>query len=474
MKRNKLIILSALIATLVGFNACQEDFLELEPSFATSTDDAFTTIDKANAVLVGAYDIMSDYRGYGLYLQLVPEVMGEDLYIKASGNYNWFVHDYRYNTLPNYARVEEIWFYVYQAIQAANQIITQVPNITGDETRKAELIGQAKGLRAMCYLSLVRLYSTAYSVNPDAPGVPLRVTPATADSEDPPRGTVREVYTQIIADATEAANEAPVTGGPSFFTQAAGHAIAARAYLDMEDWTNARDHAKAAYANNDLMSATEMLAGFADPNSEWILSMQYSSDDYLGYLFVHSFYDNRILGYSSVRADVDFLALYDIENDIRADWFENDGTSYVLNQDGGKMEKYLHRSDWDMDEVLIRSSEMYLIEAEAEAQLGNDPEAQNALFAIQVRANPDAVKSTATGQTLLEEIYLERRKELVGEGHRLFDIKRLQQPLQRGASAWPEVIKSLPANDPLFNYPIPQDEIDANDNISEADQNDAY
>ncbi len=83
------------------------------------------------------------------------------------------------------------------------------------------------------------------------------------------------------------------------------------------------------------------------------------------------------------------------------------------------------------DYPYIRSAEMYLIEAEAMAKSSNEPGAQDALYEVQHRADPNAVKSTATGQALIDEIILEKRKEFWGEGVYFFDMLRNQMPLKR-------------------------------------------
>ncbi|MNE72305.1 SusD family protein [compost metagenome] len=120
---------------------------------------------------------------------------------------------------------------------------------------------------------------------------------------------------------------------------------------------------------------------------------------------------------------------------------------------------------------MMRASEMILIEAEAKAHLGM-ADAGDVLFALQSNRDPNAVKSGNTGQDLINEIALERRKELYGEiGINYLDIKRLQLPLTRSGNHDPGVMYDIPANDPAFILKIPQRELDANPNINDADQN---
>ena len=82
--------------------------------------------------------------------------------------------------------------------------------------------------------------------------------------------------------------------------------------------------------------------------------------------------------------------------------------------------------------------------------------------------------ATPTSGTLAN-IYLERRKELYGEGFRLHDIKRLHQPLDRTKDPehWASV-KTLPADSPRFMLPIPEVEMLYNSALTSADQNEFW
>jgi hypothetical protein len=135
------------------------------------------------------------------------------------------------------------------------------------------------------------------------------------------------------------------------------------------------------------------------------------------------------------------------------------------------------------DYLMMRAGEMYLIEAEAQAEQGNDAEAQQLLYDLVSRRDHDYTKPTATGQDLLDEIYLQRRISLWGEGFRLLDLKRHKQGLDRsGRTIGGDEISSnhvpslaremqLPAESDLFIFQIPEEEIDVNPKISQEDQN---
>jgi hypothetical protein len=118
---------------------------------------------------------------------------------------------------------------------------------------------------------------------------------------------------------------------------------------------------------------------------------------------------------------------------------------------------------------------MYLIEAEAAADKGDYTVALAALNALRTARGLGAY--AGTGADLITEIQQERRRELFAEGHRLFDLKRRGLPLTRTGverGAWNGAFVDLPIASDRFEYPIPQEELDANKALTAADQNPAY
>ena len=68
---------------------------------------------------------------------------------------------------------------------------------------------------------------------------------------------------------------------------------------------------------------------------------------------------------------------------------------------------------------------------------------------------------------LRNDIISERRRELVWEGHRFFDARRYGITMSRGS-------KTITPDDIHLIFPIPQAEIDANEALTDADQNYGY
>src|SRR5690606_21133411 len=120
------------------------------------------------------------------------------------------------------------------------------------------------------------------------------------------------------------------------------------------------------------------------------------------------------------------------------------------------------------DVPLMRAGEMYLIEAEALARLGGrDADAAQALYTLAVNRDPAYTLTTNTGQALIDEIMIQRRVELWGEGFRFYDLKRLNLPLDRtGANHSSAVASTLevPAGDKTWEFLIPRTELNSNEN----------
>ncbi|WP_456460488.1 RagB/SusD family nutrient uptake outer membrane protein [Reichenbachiella sp.] len=460
------------ILAVAFLSACGDDFLELEPTDAISEDQVFESEVITQAALVGVYDILGSPNFEGLYVPIYGDLVGEDIMINSVDNWNWFVPVYQMEILPNYTYTDNPWWTGYKLIGDASRIIgnvQSVPDATEEEKNRME--GEARALRAYAMLKLAQMYSPAYARDSSALSILVVNEPKEVGSEDMGRSSLQEVYNQIETDLTAAINLLEENDDKGFLDQRAAKAILARMYLDQGKWAEARDMAKEAYEGLQLMSVDEMYTGFSTRNSETIFSLAYTQDDNNVYLSLPSFYW-PVSGYSSMRANDLFVDQFSSQDYRRSFLIQLDD----IDPDRNIILKFGHVSAvGDAERICIRASEMYLIEAECEAELGNYGSAQDALYEIQKRANPAAAKSTATGQNLVDEVLMERRKELFGEGFRWNDIKRRQLPFKREGDHW--VTFDFNANDPdnyRLTYPIPQSEIDANTMINEVDQNEGY
>ncbi len=474
-KINKIAIYSAIIL-LAGLGGCKKEFLDVSPTTAIGAKEAFSSPEKIAAALTGIYDLSTtgDYR-YNMILN--NDVKGGDvLIVSGAGNYNRFVNGYQFIENPSSNEPSNYWTIGYRIISNANQFELNIPTAPLSDAQKTAYLAETRALRAEAYFSLIQWYAKPYTLDPEAPGLPLLTAPIGPNDPLVGRSKVKEVYDLIIADLLFAEANLPATKTSVYrMTKGAIQGYLARVYLTMGKYPEASRYAKLARAGKPLGSAASLLAGFRAPTSEWIYALNSRTDDNSGFITVNSFYDPFDIGYSSFRVTDNFLASF-ATNDQRRNQFKVDGViGERRGPEGFLVNKFDFASSPAQDQVIIRSSEMFLIEAEAEARQGtaNEAAAKTALLAIQSRAGVATVVSANTGAALIAEIMTERGKELYGEGFKFFDLLRTKSPVTRTAGNGHWAIVNFQPGDNKLVLPLPQTELNANP-VLKTQQNPGY
>jgi hypothetical protein len=208
-----------------------------------------------------------------------------------------------------------------------------------------------------------------------------------------------------------------------------------------------------------LLSTDNYVGAWSSGNSpETLFEIAFSEvddngSDALGRMYI-------VEGYGDYLPAGDLLDLIP-EGDVRLGLFKDDPN---LGGDYGsvRVDKYPNPAVQNSTPV-IRLSEVYLIRAEARARTNNEDGAQADLDVIRMRALPSAAATTATGDALIDAILTERRIELMFEGQRLWDMMRTKQDLVRNNCT--NSVCTLAYPNDRFIIPIPQAELDVNDNI---------
>lgn len=458
MKRIKNIFFIAIIALTAGCT----DFLTTKPNNSSSDEQIFSTVKGADAAYNGAFKtLMEWYNSFAFpgyrSIQIMVDVAAEDVNSFSSYGSPW--SQYRHLITNSYTSGTNsvIWSKYYATIDQSNIIIERLKS--RDDKEYSEILGQAYFLRAFSYFDLVRLYQFTYISHKDKLVCPIYTTPMTLGDEGNPLSSVSDVYSQITADLDMAENllkdyRRPDKDRPDLNIV---RGLKARVYLTMENWEEAEKNAKMAREGYDLMSGADFSRGFNDrANSEWMYMFGQSSDQGdMSYSF--HFLDNNIspVGsafYSSMRPDPYWVQLLE-ENDIRRknmiSWDETSGDAlgYV------KYQKFRFKSAINLigDLVLMRSAEMYLIEAEAIARNDSKPTTSSESVINELRASRNATLFTGlTREKLVEEILLERRRELWGEGFAIYDVLRTQRAIDRKSilkadnSYYDEILVGMP------------------------------
>ncbi len=411
--------------------------------------------------------------------------MGEDVfYTLANGRFD-FGGQVRYidHRNVNSGNTRFVFRLYYRIIANANILINGIDGAEGPQTDKDIIKGQALVYRAWAHFQLVQLWGPRFAAG--APNSDLGVTLALESNLEPkPRSTVAEVYAQINKDLDEAivllANytrtAADLATTKSYLNKAVAHGVKARVALAQQNWDAAATNAVEAAKGSSLMTNAQYQAGFNDAsNTEWIWGSHQITDHNT---FFWSYFANMSCNFNGTNTRTNPKAinanLWNAlpDTDIRKKMWSLTGAGVPIPPGGVRIpyqsQKFLAASSSlsTGDIPYMRTGEMLLVQAEANARAGRFTAAQDALFTLLKNRNPRYVKSTNTGQALIDEIMLHRRIELWGEGFRFTDLKRLNQALNRkdipNTNATLNFIDEIAPGDKLWQWLFPQDEINTN------------
>ena len=478
MKINKYFKIIGLVSLLVS-TSCNNQ-LDVTPENALEVSNAVKEVEDLNALLLGVYGSLRSSGMYRLSFLYLPDLMADNVRV-GNGNGGALRREANWN----YSSGDDIdtWGDAYVTIFRANALIQAAENFE-DSPIKNRFVGQALALRALSHFNLLCWYGQSYDRNSNDLGVPIKTN---TEVDYPARNTVKEVYDQIFEDLNAAKTalgnvDSEIQKDSHYFIdQRAVNALLARISLYGKDWQGAVN-----YATEVINSGIKLASGSSyldmwqkDTRGENIFSVSFASrdDGRIG----NSLLDTSIPGAPSSDFTMTFSAaqLYDEASDIRFQAFVmpnplNPPGVNPNNDDRFFVSKYAGRDGVPglNDAKVLRLSEMYLTRAEANANLGNDNAAMADLNELRKNRLSNYQTESLVGSELKDAIQEERRKELIAEGHRWFDLRRNNLGIERGADCRGLTFNcSLIAGNFKFVYPIPQEEIFANTNII---QNEGY
>lgn len=505
MKKVKSIIYLGMLCSMLGLGACSDDFTNLEPVGQLTPEQIAKLPESKKAValegkLYGIYSslqlnpsVNNREENSGLMgIGLVTDLISSDVAMFSRGSYSWYWDDYTYNVSPGTDRARSTWGTFYNMIYGLNGILEQITEVPTN-AKLATIYAQASTLRAFMYFNLINLYQHPYLDNPNAKGVPVYTTSSVLEPKG--RGTVKEVYDQIIKDLTNADAAFKVadegTGSKGVISKSVFDGIYANVMLFMGNYTEAAARANSARTGSVLMDRSLYHNGFnKSTNPEWMwgcLITAVTSNKY-----------NSWLGQIDNRIEDDGYAPYDMQkmmdqqlfnhihpSDIRYEVFHVDARKDIdvppTYENTAWADKFFNEAgketDYISDIPYMRVAEMYLLEAEALARGGKDNEAKDVLVElIKKRCNdvdPYGVNAMNHDQ-LMNEIQLQARIELWGEGKAYLIKKRFKIDFLRnysGTNHNASVLVNHKYNDRAALFFIPDTELNNNPNIKQEDQN---
>ena len=424
-------IASYIIIGTMAFTAvsCSDGWLDVEPTTAVETDKSINILSDVDIMLNGIYTTMQHAYAYSGRLVYYGDACGDDMmaYSSTKRTGNYYTFNFTKDTAPS-----TFWSYPYEMIGLCNIILEKIDNVdTKEEDLRDYYKGQALALRGMLLFDLTKFYGYPYKKDNGASlGVPVVVSPLDKEAK-PKRNTVAECYAQVIADLKAAVAAMENDEGKAFHK---GHislfgaqTLLSRVYLyhgdDAEALAMAEKAIKGAEAKGyKLWTNAEYATAWANDASngtkgEVLFEIVNTTDDSPGKESLGRLHSPS--GYKDICLTSSFYALLNEDPaDVRLQLLEYSSKRAFV-------KKYQPQDGEDIMDAnipLIRLSEAYLNAAEAAVKTGDNVSAAKYLNAIVSRANPD---NSVDGSTVsLSRVMTERRKELVGEGHRFFDALR--------------------------------------------------
>ncbi|ANH82559.1 glycan metabolism protein RagB [Niabella ginsenosidivorans] len=469
--------------------SCGKDFLNVEPTNASNAGDAIKAPQDAQVIINGIMRAMTSSDYYGRNFIMYGDAKGGDLTIYSAGRgldaLYTFNHSITTNSYSGY------WSQIYFCLLQVNNLIENIEKLKTAGTAEGfdEYEGEALTLRALMYFDLVRLYGKPYNFDKTAWGVP-NITSVLKPFDKPLRNTVEENYRQIMADLIKAAPLLSKEVNNSYINYYGNLALQARVNLYMNN------PAAALSAAEEIINSGKYTL-YTPGNWATSWTSQFGSESIFELVMLTGEADlgSSSLGYYLRRkgdgggaaagwfgASDGFLnRLKQDTSDVRWSVMAADELSTTAKPRLGSCYKYSGNTSHVGDKgsqsavniKVIRLSEVYLIAAEA--ALATDKEkAAGYLNAIRKRS-PNLAPATAATVTM-DMILDERSKELFCEGHRFFDMIRLNKQITFN-DEFVGTITTRPKTIDRSYYkiilPISQDEINRNRGL-EAQQNPGY
>ena len=465
IKNNKFTLVALVLLTL-GLYSCTDKFLDEEENYLIDSEGYFNSEDDYYMALVGAYDLLQ-----ATYVNnLLGEIASDNTLCggESATDVVGFQQIDDMTHTPVNANLRDIWNWMFAGVKRTNYFLEFQNNIDFDG--RVQMVAEVRFLRAYFHFELVKWFG----------GIPVkdyanalegggkRFSPG--DETSIPRYSVEEVYALIESDLIFAANNldytAPQVGR---VTKGAAQALLGKAYLYQDKFSDAATVLGNLIDNGPYQLVddySEIFENDGENGVESVFEVQYSDGEGAGFDCLQCSEGNVAVGFMGIRNhtgptydsgysfNVPTQEAYDNfdNDDTRKDvsildivaWAEETEATYVEGYEhtGFYNRKYLPRKgDQNIgDQNLtnpnnyraIRYADVLLMAAEANNR-GNLDETKALAYLNQVRERAfgdSSHNSSATGAALTDAILDERRHELLGEGHRFFDLVRTGRAAQ--------------------------------------------
>jgi len=443
--------------SLVFLFACQKDLLEKSPIIGVTEDNFYKTETDAISAVNGAYAALQfELTPAGHFRWFWGDIMSDDTDKGGSGANDQptlaALENFQGPTNTEYLEAE--WAANYEGIYRANVVLERVPPIEMDELKKAQILGEARTIRAWFHFLQVTYFGN----------VPL-VDRVLAPSEyGIGQSSPSEVWAFIESDLIQAIADLPKRSEYPIselgrITQGTAQGLLLKTYLFQSKWAQAKAVAEELINSGEYSlvgNYAQIFTNSGENNAESVFEIQYmnasggnwgrnnANEGTFSNVFQRARGQFEGFGFNLPTQDfVDEFFKEGVEDprlkatvfregDLMGDrgFFSKEATGFPHDF---YAKKYFNNKSEEApfgdpspnggtNDRVIRYADILLMHAEAAFHEGDETAAKNSLN--QVRRRVSMREVTATGPALLEAIYHERRVELGLEGHRFFDLVR--------------------------------------------------
>ena len=451
--KNKIIKTLTIFSFIIGFtSSCSDNFIDRKPLFLPDSENNFNSKDDYNKALIGAYQLLQS-----TFMNVLVGEIASDNTLSGGESANDVVGIQQIDNMiqtGNNGNLKNIWDWMFAGVYRASYIIEFKDKIDFDG--KNQIIAEARFLRAYYQFELVKWFG----------GIPLKGDKRflLGDEKTIPRSSISESYAAIEADLNYAvANLNPIAPQTGRATKGAAQALLGKVYLYQNKYTSAATTLQNVINSGTYSLVTNYNSIFEEAgenNAESVFEVQYTDIQGAGFDCLQCSQGNVAVGFNGVRnytgpffSDgfsfnvptqnaVDAFEVGDNRKNVAIlniqTWatannatygtgYKNTGyfnRKYIPRTRSGLAQGDLHLTNPN-NYRSIRYADVLLMAAEANSKIGADVNARLYLNQVRQRAFGDNNHNiTASGAALTDFILTERRVELLGEGHRFFDLVR--------------------------------------------------
>lgn len=456
------------IVLCLGVSGCSENLLDLNPETNNVINNYFKNEEQIMKGVNAAYATLQYSGQYGIANYVLGELPSDNTWDEVPANDSGYYGQLdEFNMTSSNDIIGNSWKHNYIGIQQCNVILNRVDGVEMEEDDRKVVKGEMKFLRALMYFNLVRIFGD----------VPL-VTQETVNTNDyfgQGRTAKADVYKQIITDLSDAIDLLPTTANKQgHATQGAAQGLLGKVYLTLGDYNQAKTFLQKVVGKYSLLNnPADIFDTNNKDNAEIIFAVQFQSD-----LNSNSEGSNAFMMFSpsgSVSGakghNLPTKEVYSLfaDNDKRKSAYFRQTEVHIATNKLKKTSSVI--ADGGSNAVVLRYADVLLMLAEcyAHGSEANDLSTANSfLNDIEHRAGITE-KTFSDKDLLLDEIALERRKELVCEGHRWFDLIRTGKAIETMKAHFENTTgyNGVTLNENNLVQPIPLSQIDTDSSLKQ-------